>query len=51
MLRGGAGLESEEEAGLSDENGKGKQATEGGAAEYSCTGSFALPIPGIQKFW
>lgn len=51
MLPGGAGLESEEEAGLSDQNGKGNQAREGGAAECSYTGSFALQIAGIQTNW
>lgn len=47
----GRGLDSEEEAELSDENGKGNQAREGGVAEYSCTESFALPIADTQAFW
>lgn len=49
MIQRRPGLEPEEAAGLSDQNGEGNQAREGGAAECPCTGSFGLRVSGTQR--
>lgn len=42
-------LESEEGAGLSDQNGEGNPARDGGTYKCSCTESFVPQILGIQQ--